>query len=457
MSLIKTLTAMEKSKLIDLLILFLCALFFWISITVLLPTLPAYLQDIGATAKQIGYVMGCFAIGLLCSRVFLGKLADEGLSYFIRNLALNPRITNFLIKFCKSIIGQLINYPSRKIVILIGTLVAATAPIGYLLIDSIPELMLIRAFHGISIAAFTTGYSALVVDLSPPKQKGELIGYMSLAIPVGMAVGPIIGGFLEEYASYQIIFLVCTSCGLTAFIFASYIRELESAKQKHKNLLKIHSSSNAPNSSRSFKQLIVNPSFSIPAIVLLLIGSLFGTLVTFLPLYIRDIGLDFNVGWFYAAAALASFVVRLVSGKASDKYGRGLFISSSIVCYMISMILLSIAQSNNVLLLSAILEGMGAGILVPITLALISDRCIVSERGKAFAVCISGFDVGFALGGPVVGSLFLHLGYRLLFGITAMMAMTAFIVFAIFSNKDIANSWGFSLGNVPDLYSLKDH
>lgn len=55
--------------------------------------------------------------------------------------------------------------------------------------------MINRAFHGVSIAAFTTGYSALVVDLSPPKQKGELIGYMSLAVPIGMAIGPAMGIF----------------------------------------------------------------------------------------------------------------------------------------------------------------------------------------------------------------------------------------------------------------------
>ena len=447
---------MEKNKLINLLILFLCAFFFWISITILLPTLPAYFQDIGATAQQIGFIMGCFAIGLLCSRVFLGKLADEGLSHFLRNSGLNRGVANYLIKFWESVIGQLIHYPSRKIVILIGTLVAGIAPLGYLLLNSIPELMLVRAFHGISIAAFTTGYSALVVDLSPPKQKGELIGYMSLAIPIGMAIGPMLGGILQEYASYQILFLVSTSCGCTAFVLAACIRELESNQVKTDHFpITSHLSENV-SVSRSFGELIAHPSFAVPATILLLIGCLFGVLITFLPLYIRDLGLDFNTGLFYAAAAIASFVVRLISGKASDRYGRGLFISSSILCYMISMILLSIAQSNSILLLSAVIEGMGAGVLVPITLALISDRCIAQERGKAFAVCISGFDVGVALGGPVFGSLVLYLGYRSLFAITAMMATIALIIFSIFSNKDINSSWRFSLGNAPDLHALKD-
>ena len=88
----------------------------------------------GANKQEIGIVMGCFAIGLLLFRPMLGRLADER---------------------------------GRKIVLLIGTIVAAIAPFGYLVFKSIPLLMLVRVFHGISIAAFTTGYTALVADLAP--------------------------------------------------------------------------------------------------------------------------------------------------------------------------------------------------------------------------------------------------------------------------------------------------
>jgi MFS family permease len=451
---LKTFQSIEKSKLINLLILFLCALFFWTSITCLLPTLPAYIQDIGATAKQVGYVMGCFAIGLLLSRVWLGKLADDGLIHLIKDIKLNSAITNFFIRILRKFIGKLVDYPSRKLVIIIGTLVATLAPIGYLLLNSIPELMAIRAFHGVSIAAFTTGYSALVVDLSPPKQRGELIGYMSLAVPIGMAVGPAVGGFLQEYTSYQILFTVSASCGILASILATQIREFESFP-KYKTSSNVMPLKRDKSNDRTFKQIIFNPSFLVPTVILLLIGCLFGTLVTFLPLYLRDVGLTLNVGLFYSTAAIASFVVRFISGRASDKHGRGIFISISIICYIFSMILLTFVQSNNILLLSAILEGTGAGMLIPIILALISDRCSAAERGKVFAICVSGFDVGMALGGPVLGSLLLDWGYRFLFVMTAIMAIMALIIFIGFSNKDMINSWRFAFGDAPDLYALQ--
>lgn len=454
MNFLKTFQSIEKSKLINLLILFLCALFFWTSITCLLPTLPAYIQDIGATAKQVGYVMGCFAIGLLLSRVWLGKLADDGLTHVIKDIKLNSAITNFFIRILRKFIGKLVDYPSRKLVIIIGTLVATLAPIGYLLLNSIPELMAIRAFHGVSIAAFTTGYSALVVDLSPPKQRGELIGYMSLAVPIGMAVGPAVGGFLQEYTSYQVLFTVSASCGILASILATQIREFESSP-KYKTSSDVMPLKRDKSKDRTFKQIIFNPSFLVPTVILLLIGCLFGTLVTFLPLYLRDVGLTLNVGLFYTTAAIASFVVRFISGRASDRHGRGIFISISIICYILSMILLTFVQSNNILLLSAILEGTGSGMLVPIILALISDRCSATERGKVFAICVSGFDVGVALGGPVLGSLLLDWGYRFLFAMTAIMAIMALIIFIAFSNKDMINSWRFAFGDAPDLYALQ--
>jgi MFS family permease len=392
------------------------ALSFWTSITCLLPILPAYIQDIGATTKQVGFVMGSFAIGLLASRIWLGKLADQR---------------------------------SRKLVILIGTIVSTIAPLGYLWFNLIHQLMLVRAFHGISIAAFTTGYSALIVDLSPPKQKGELIGYMSLAVPTGMAIGPALGSFLETNGSYPLLFSVSSSCGFLALILSSQVRDNKPSFVPVQSG-KVSSLHQFPN--RSFWQLFSSLSLIVPTVLLLLIGCLFGTLVTFLPLYVRQLSFDFNAGFFYTAAAIASFTVRFLVGKASDRYGRGLFISISLGCYFAAMVLLSIGNSGNVFLGAGILQGAAGGMMIPVTLALISDRSVASERGTVFAFCVSGFDVGVALAGPVFGSL--SIGYRNLYAIASGMSVIAMLIFITSSNKSLAYSWRFAMGNAPDFYAL---
>lgn len=414
--------ALESSTKQKLIYLFLAGLLFWISITLLLPTLPIYIQDLGGTTKQVGFVMGCFAIGLLASRTWLGKVADRR---------------------------------SRKVVILIGTLVAALAPIFYVSVHSIYGLASIRAFHGISIAAFTIGYSALVVDLSPIQHRGTLIGYMNLAVPVGMSIGPAVGGFLQasgkqyfpQGTGYEVLFGISAICGLIAFAFSSQIKESA--------LPNAVAQSHSPEIKRDFWQLTRDPALIVPTIVLLLIGLVFGTLVAFLPLFIMELQLDFNVGLYYTVTAIASFLVRIVVAPASDRYGRGLFITGALVCYVISMVLLAQAQTPTMFILSAIAEGAGAGVLIPLTLALISDRSYANERGKVFALCMGGFDVGIALGGPTFGFLDDILGgYQGIFSLAAVVALIALIVFMTQTGKNLRHSLDFALGKVPDVYAL---
>ena len=76
MNVFNLVTSLEAAKLKNLLTLFAVGLFFWLSLTSLLATLPAYIQDIGGTPRQVGLVMGCFAIGLLLSRTLMGRTAD---------------------------------------------------------------------------------------------------------------------------------------------------------------------------------------------------------------------------------------------------------------------------------------------------------------------------------------------------------------------------------------------
>jgi MFS family permease len=406
--------SLEPRKIRILIILFLTGLFFWISITALLPTLPTYISYVGGTTHEVGFVMGCFAIGLLLSRFWLGKLADQH---------------------------------SRKIVVLIGTIVAFLAPLGYLFLHSILGLMAIRAFHGISIAAFTTGYNALVTDISPVKQRGELMGYMTLAVPLGMSIGPALGSWLKEDFGYWALFLVSSLAGLLGFILASQVREDSKEIREEEN------SSDLP--LRNFRELMSSPSLSVPTLILLLDGLLFGTLVTFLPLFIDAIKIELTAGLFYTAAAMASFASRIFIGKASDRYGRGLFITLSLICYGLSMILLAYSNSPQVFLIAAVLEGIGGGILIPTILALITDRCHPGERGKVYAFCIAGFDVGVALAGPFLGFIAEALGYRDLFGLSACLSPLALLILFTISNKNPRYSLKFALGRAKDVYALE--
>ncbi|WP_341735367.1 MFS transporter [Microcoleus sp. CAWBG640] len=399
----------------NLLTLFATGLLFWSSLASLLPTLPLYVQFVGGTKQQIGFVMGAFAIGLLFSRPQLGKMADS---------------------------------KGRKQVLLLGTLVAAIAPLCYLFAKSIPLLLLIRAFHGISIAAFTTAYSALVIDLSPPGKRGELIGYMSLVSPIGMAVGPAMGGFLQAWVGYTPLFLMSASFATMALFCTRQIVEPSWGDLAKQKLL------SEDKDQKKYWQMLWNPRVRIPALVLFLVGLVFGTLSTFMPLFVQETEASFNPGLFYSTAAIASFSMRLVTGRASDKYGRGLFISGGLICYCFSMFLLYSANNSAAFLIAALVEGCAGGTVLPMMVTLMSDRCEPQERGRLFSLCIGGFDLGIAIAGPSLGFVAEQVGYRNMFGFAAGLACLALVIFVTQCSKDLSHSVRFAIGRGKDVYAL---
>lgn len=360
---------------------------------------------------MVGIVMGSFAIGLLGTREWFAKLADR---------------------------------QGRQLVMLIGMTAVAVAPLGYLVSGQVLPMIGLRAFHGISIAAFALAYSALVVDLSPPQHRGELISYMSLVGPIGMALGPAFGGYFYEWFGFAPMFLFAAGLGMVGLVCTAQVQEPQ--------LDAIDRTCAAE--TKQFWRLLASDRIRVPAIVLLLAGLTFGALSTFAPLYIRETGVNLNGGLFYSATAILGFGIRLLVGPASDRYGRGIFISFSLILYTLSMLLLWQANSATTFLLAAAIEGAGAGTLIPMMAALMADRSQPHERGRTFGVCMIGFDAGIALAGPLLGAVAAYIGYRGIFGICAGLTLLGLLIFLTQSSKNLTYSLRFATGNGADLYAV---
>ncbi|MEO0869185.1 MAG: MFS transporter [Cyanobacteria bacterium J06642_11] len=408
--------------------MFVAGLCFWAGLAGLLPVLPLFIEQFGATGQQIGLVMASFAIGLLTMRPIMARMTDKS---------------------------------GRKPVLLIGLLAISIAPLLYWLVPFVPEqtlevslgtyawtvnlaivlLIFFRAFHGLSIAAFVTAYSALVADLAPPAQRGEVIGYMSLVNPIGMAVGPALGGYLQASAGFAQVFFAMAMMGAIGFVCAVIItepvREIESSHRRD-----------------GFWSLLWMPAVRIPALILFLVGLAFGGLATFVPLYARESNLAINIGLIYTASAVCSFIIRLLAGRASDRYGRGPFITLGLVFYSFSMLALWLAHSEAAVLFAAALQGVGGGMLIPMIAALMADRSTPSERGLMFGLCLTGFDIGIALAGPVMGKIADLTSYRDIFGFAALMTILGLLIFITTSSKDVEHSINFSIKGGKDVYAI---
>jgi len=393
----------------NLTICFLVGLFFWSCMACQLPVLPLYVDSLGGTTDQIGIVMGSFAIGLLLFRPYLGRETDR---------------------------------QGRVKVMRLGLLVATLMPCCYALFPAIPLLIVFRAVHGISIAAFTTGYSALAADLAPAGQRGEILGYMSLVNPLGLAIGPVLGGWMQMGFGYQVLFYTASTLGGLGLGLTLYLRECP------------HSTSEAGGKSAKLWQMWWHPRVRIPALVLLLVGLSFGTLSAFMPLFLKRQGIPLNAGLFYLSAAIAGLMVRLPLASWSDRLGRGVFVSLGIICYALSMALMYGAQNQAVVLLSGAIEGMGAGLVIPSIITLIADRTTPHERGSVFGLVWSGFDLGIALAGPTVGAVIRQGELNHAFAIATGLCLIGLGIFLTQSSGNVSTSWRFATGRGRDVWSI---
>lgn len=406
----------------------------------MLPNLTLYIQSFGASNLQVGWVMASFAAGLLLFRPTMSRLTDA---------------------------------QGRKPALLIGLSVIALAPICYLAVGLVPTvplvlpflgewvsssvllLALVRAFHGLSVAAFATAYTAAVADMAPAQHRGELISFMSLAGPIGMAMGPALGGYLSE--SFTLAFLTMTVMGAVG---ALCILMSEEPPQPVADLpvnLSVNSSVESPPvKTPFFWSLLFAPAIRIPALMLLMVGTAFGSLVTFMPLYVEQMGWDINIGLVFTASAIASFSIRTFTGTASDHLGRGRFISLGLMFYTLSMAALYFSSSPQMLLVAGALQGAGSGTTIPIIAALMTDRSRASDRGLTFGLCLTGFDLGIALSGPIMGQIADASGsYRLVFALSGMMTLLGLIIFITYSSKDLPHSIRFALNGGRDVYAVK--
>ena len=138
-------------------------------------------------------------------------------------------------------------------------------------------------------------------------------------------------------------------------------------------------------------------------LLVMLLASLDQTIVsTAMPRVIADLqGFD-RYTWVSTAYLLTSTVMVPIYGKLSDLFGRKPLFLFGIVVFLSGSALSGAAQSMNELIAFRALQGIGAGALMPIAIAVVGDLFTPRERGKWQGVtgAVWGFS---AIVGPTLG------------------------------------------------------
>ncbi len=161
------------------------------------------------------------------------------------------------------------------------------------------------------------------------------------------------------------------------------------------------------------------------------LGALDQTIVgPVLPRIVGDLqGADYYA-WVVTAYLLTSTVSVPVYGKLSDLYGRRPLLLIGIVIFLVGSALSGLSQSMWQLVLFRGIQGLGAGALFPIALAVIGDLFTPAERGKYQGLFGAMFGLAFLLGPGVGGYLTDNFGWHWIFYVNIPIGIIALAVIA---------------------------
>jgi EmrB/QacA subfamily drug resistance transporter len=166
--------------------------------------------------------------------------------------------------------------------------------------------------------------------------------------------------------------------------------------------------------------------------LVMLLAALDQTIVaTALPRIASDLhGLD-KISWVATAYLLTSAITTPIYGKISDMFGRKKIFQSAIVIFLAGSILCGISQNMNELVLARAIQGIGAGGLMSLVLAIVGDVIPPRQRGRYMGYFLAVFGVS-SVAGPLLGGFLTDsLSWRWVFfvnlpiGIVALTAVAA--------------------------------
>ena len=148
-----------------------------------------------------------------------------------------------------------------------------------------------------------------------------------------------------------------------------------------------------------------------------------------LPALQKDLGANIaDVQWVVEAFALLLAALLLVGGAAGDRFGRRRVFALGVALFGAASIGCGLAINVRELIAARALQGVGAALLVPGSLSIISATYDERTRGAAFGTWSGATAITTALGPLLGGWLIDHLSWRAVFYINVPLAVAALAI-----------------------------
>ena len=303
---------------------------------------------------------------------------------------------------CRPFSGLVADKFNRKHIMMISVAITAACVMCYGLFPSVSALFAFRIIHGAAFAFMGVANMAFGTSFIPDDRIGEGIAYLSLGSVLASAVGPSIGLSLSNKYGFDAVFRIVSCILVLAFVLISLIPYKKPVRSGI--------------GARVFSiRNLIEPRVIFLAMILMLFSSGNGLMNTYAQLLGDERGIA-NIGFFFTAYSISTFICRPFVGKLLDKKGLTFIMIPSIILAGCAMGCISVANATWWVILAGILKAAGQGSATASVNGSAIKKLGRERAGVISSTCYIGQDIGNAFA-PIIGSYIVERsGYGTLFG-----------------------------------------
>lgn len=359
---------------------------------IIIPVLPFYAEEMGASPTELGLLMAVYSLMQLLFAPMWGRISDR--------------------------IG-------RKPVMMIGVFGLAISFFLMAISSQLWMLFAARIIGGLLSSANMPTVMAYVADITTDEDRGKGMGIVGASVGLGFILGPAIGGIFSKI-SLSMPFYIAGISSLMTFILVMLILK-ESLSPEDRG---VHTAKKA-----SLRQTLRGPISILFSLQLFISLSLAGLEATFAYFAAAKAGLGtVELGYLFMIMGLAGAIVQggLV-GILTKKFGEGFVIQVGIVVSAIGFGLILLVNSFTTAAIFLTIFGIGNGVIRPSVSALLTKT---SKTGHGSTTgLLSSFDsLGRIIGPPLGGWLFsVTIGLPYISGI--VLSVIAFFLYQVYKSQ----------------------
>jgi len=341
--------------------------------TIILPFLPYYALEFGATPLMVGLIIASFSVFQFISAPIIGKLSDK---YGRKPMLIISQFSSF-----------------------VGFIVLGFA-------NSLFMIFLSRIIDGLFGSNMTIS-NAYVTDITKGKNRAKVFSYFGAIFSIGMFIGPAVGGFLAVI-SYALPSFLAAGMVLVSIILTFVLLEETVEKQKE---VKIKASDFFP--MKSFVKGLKNEKLRLIFIEFFFFIVGFTVITSSLALYMdAQLGLGpEQVGILFMIIGLVRLLFQpVVVPKLLNRYDENPLMLLGLFVISIAMFGFFFVNSAIMLYIGTSLFAIGSSLSRPMMVSIVSEKSDPKSRGEYMGVFDSFGSIaqiiGPIVGGYVIGAFF---------------------------------------------------